>query len=72
MTIDEVRNALERKVYLGDGLFAHFDGYQIILTAPRDDCDHYVALEPEVLVAFDIYRENLNKLIYQYKNKESQ
>lgn len=38
-----VQNA---ETYLGDGLFARFDGYHIILRAPRLGDDHFVALEP--------------------------
>lgn len=34
--------------YLGDGLYASFDGYQIMLRAPRAEGDHYIALEPGV------------------------
>jgi hypothetical protein len=34
--------------YLGDGLYARFDGFQIILRAPREYSDHYVGLEPAV------------------------
>jgi len=37
--------------YLGDGLYASFDGYQITLRAPRTNGDHWVALEPEVYFA---------------------
>jgi len=36
------------KIYLGDGLYAHFDGYHIILTAPRENGEHYVGLEHSV------------------------
>lgn len=36
------------ETYLGDGLYASFDGWQIILRAPRMGVDHMVALEPEV------------------------
>ena len=35
----------ERETYLGDGLYASFDGYQIRLRAPRDGGDHVVFLE---------------------------
>ena len=41
--------------YLGDGLYASFDGYQIWLRAPRVDGEHRIALEPPVfavLLAF--------------------
>ena len=33
--------------YIGDGLFASFDGYQIKLRAPRENGDHEVYLEPQ-------------------------
>jgi hypothetical protein len=34
--------------YLGDGLYASFDGWQLILRAPREGGDHWVALDPYV------------------------
>lgn len=36
------------EAYLGDGLYASFDGFQVILRAPRAGGDHVVALEPAV------------------------
>lgn len=39
--------------YLGDGLYASFDGFQIWLRAPRGDADHEVYLEPSTLLAFE-------------------
>lgn len=47
------RNA---ETYLGDGLYASFDGFQVILRAPRANPyaygdDHYVGLEPPVYQA---------------------
>jgi hypothetical protein len=45
----------ENETYLGDGLYASFDGWMIRLRAPRLDGDHWVGLEPEVfdsLLAF--------------------
>lgn len=41
--------------YLGDGLYASFDGCQVRLRAPRLDGDHFVALEPEVMITFQRY-----------------
>jgi hypothetical protein len=35
----------DRETYLGDGLFASFDGWQVKLRAPRDGGDHVVFLE---------------------------
>lgn len=43
---------MENETYLGDGLYASFDGYQIMLRAPRENGDHFVALEPSVYAAF--------------------
>lgn len=43
------------ETYLGDGLYASFDGYTIWLRAPREDGDHTVALEPEVLASLIAY-----------------
>jgi hypothetical protein len=37
--------------YLGDGVYASFDGYQIWLRAPREEGDHRIALEPSVFRA---------------------
>lgn len=37
----------EKEEYLGDGLYASFDGWQVCLRAPRRGGDHYVYLEPE-------------------------
>lgn len=50
--------------YLGDGLYASFNGHTIILRAPRAGGDHWVALEPEVyaaLVAFAERRRTINE-----------
>jgi hypothetical protein len=44
-----------QETYLGDGLYASFDGYQITLRAPRENGDHYVALEPSVYAALVKY-----------------
>lgn len=55
-----------KEVYLGDGLYAEFDGYQFILRASRIGGDHWVALEPEVLKAFDDFR----KMIAHYNAKD--
>lgn len=43
------------ETYLGDGLYASYDGYYVRLRAPRLEGDHYISLEPdtyEALLAF--------------------
>lgn len=44
---------MENEVYLGDGLYASFDGYMFILRAPRENGDHWVGLEPPILAEFE-------------------
>lgn len=39
-----------RETYLGDGLYASFDGYQIRLRAPRGEGDHEVFLEHQTFL----------------------
>lgn len=33
------------EVYIGDGLYASYDGWSVWLRAPREHGDHYVALD---------------------------
>jgi hypothetical protein len=42
--------------YLGDGLYASFDGFMFVLRAPRSDGDHWVGLEPQVFLELLAYR----------------
>lgn len=44
---------LNKETYLGDGLYASFDGWMIKLRAPREHGDHWVALEPGVIESFE-------------------
>jgi hypothetical protein len=45
----------DKETYLGDGLYASFDGWQIKLRAPHGYVDQEVYLEPEVLVRFESF-----------------
>jgi hypothetical protein len=45
--------------YLGDGVIASFDGYQIWLSADRDGITHRIALEPEVYDALHCYEQDI-------------
>ena len=40
---------MENHVYIGDGVYAKFDGYGIELRANDPNKDDYIYLEPEVL-----------------------
>ncbi|MDY0200612.1 MAG: hypothetical protein RBR40_06455 [Tenuifilaceae bacterium] len=46
--------------YLGDGVYASFDGYQIWLAA-NDHRNKVIALEPEVYQALVAYAEKLKE-----------
>ena len=39
---------MNKETYLGDGVYASFDGWQICLRAPRENGDHVVFLEPQL------------------------
>jgi len=50
------------KRYLGDSVYADFDGYHVWLTTENgysDDPRNKIALEPSVLDALNLYVENL-------------
>lgn len=52
----------DRKVYLGDSVYASFDGYAVILTTENgylDDPRNRIALEPFVLHAMNNYVHGL-------------
>lgn len=52
-------------LYLGDGVYAAFDGYHVVLTTGADvsrNPDNTVYLDAQVLAAFDAYRLRLSKL----------
>ena len=49
-----------KEIYLGDGLYASFDGWQINLRAPRGKDDHFVRLEPEVFDSLVRFAREVN------------
>ena len=48
-----------KETYLGDGVYASFDGSTLTLRTPRPTGDHWVALESDVLDALYIYVERV-------------
>jgi len=58
-------NGLTHEIYLGDGLYTGFDGYQIILAANgrlgTEYCSDKVALDPHVTEAFIKYVKRLRE-----------
>lgn len=55
---ERLRELAERGDYLGDGVYASFDGYQVWVKAQRDSIEHAVALERGVLVNLLTYARN--------------
>jgi hypothetical protein len=53
-------NDMEER-FLGDGLFASYDGFMVKLRTPRLRGDHEVFLEPCVLAAFLDFVEDIKK-----------
>lgn len=51
----------QNETYLGDGLYASFDGFMIVLRAPRAEGDHWVGLEPNVYNALTEFVAGLPK-----------
>ncbi len=47
--------------YLGDGVYASFDGYYIVLDLRAHNSTTRIALKPEVLAQLNHYVEDLRK-----------
>ena len=47
--------------YLGDGVYASFDGYQVWLHVNDHRAEPCVALEPSVLAALNRFADRMNK-----------
>lgn len=45
--------------YLGDGVYAEWDGCYIILSTETEGQKHVIYFEPEVLSNLDMYRKRL-------------
>ena len=61
-----------KETYLGDGLYAFYDGFAVWLRAPRDGEDHVCALEPEVMknfVDFVLSIERHSKIVRRTVNE---
>jgi hypothetical protein len=59
-----VSKGLKLKRYLGDGVYAGFDGYQIWVWAERDGCTHAIAFEAETLASLAKYTSDLKHMAH--------
>jgi hypothetical protein len=55
---------LKLRRYLGDGVYAGFDGYQIWVWAERDSFTHAVAFEAETLASLAKYTADLKHMAH--------
>lgn len=56
--------------YLGDGVYASFDGYHIVLTAGHHDAacaEHAIYLDPGTVEALDRYIESIKARIEEMR-----
>lgn len=61
MNREDFKKKYSTETFLGDGLYASFDGFQINLRAPRENIDHHVSLEPSVFENLLMFRESIYK-----------
>jgi hypothetical protein len=55
--------------YLGDGVYASYDGYHVWLDLRAQDSSR-IALDPAVLAAFDEYRRKIQSRLRKTKSAE--
>ena len=55
--------------YLGDGVYASFDGYHVVLDLRGQDSTTRIALEPNVLASLNAYVEQIRRLESNPANK---
>jgi hypothetical protein len=51
-----------KEEYLGDGVYASFDGYHIWLDLRMQDPSIRIALDPQVLLSLDNFRTSIKEL----------
>lgn len=64
---------LRDKSYLGDSVYAYFDGHRVWLTTENglpDDPSNKICFEPGVLIALDRYRKLLKDKYYPEKEND--
>lgn len=67
-----LENIINRKEYLGDGVYANFDGFQIVLTTEDGiRATNTICLEPAVMTALSRYADRLAKDVERIKNAQA-
>lgn len=74
MNRQEAIEFFSKPFYIGDSVYAHFDGYHIILETRNGlptDPSNTIALEPPVLAALNRYKDTIYKTFEDIKEKEN-
>lgn len=53
------------ETYIGDGVYAKYDGYRVELYTQRESDRHWIYLEPEVLKALNTWVDKFTKPVTQ-------
>ena len=56
-----MKRGVPNEVYIGDGVYVTYDGWQIWLRTTREEGDHQIALEPETYTALVQFVERLKE-----------
>ncbi len=56
--------------YLGDGVYASYDGYQIWLAANHHE-NKVIAIEPQVMLALVRYAEKIKRIIIESQKTQA-
>lgn len=68
MKREQFKKKYSEESYIGDGVYATFDGYHILLRAD----ENRIGLEPEVMDRLFNYEERLKKDIAEIKGKSDE
>lgn len=62
-------NPIHKRVYLGDSVYAEFDGYHIVLTTDNGyGASNTIALEPDALTRLNTFRDNVSDKIAEIQD----
>lgn len=68
--LELLKEEIEKKDYIGDGVYVRFDGYHVVMTT-EDGISAYntIALEDSVIESFERYIVRIRTMITEYRTK---
>ena len=69
MRKEELMDKICRKVYLGDGIYIEYDGYQFTLRTQRDEGEHRIHLDAYVMRTLEDHLMWVKGLIKEYNEE---